>query len=104
MADRISEVKLTNENGLTINPATEEKQDDIISAINASGNPSYQVALDEASATVTYIGKSVAGTPNSSALWQILKIDETSNPTTFKYADGVSTFTKVWNNRATYTY
>jgi hypothetical protein len=33
MSDRASNIKLSDANGLEINPATEEKQDDIITAI-----------------------------------------------------------------------
>ena len=63
-----------------------------------------ETLIDVASSTVTYIGKSATNTPETSALWQIKKIDSTTNPTSIKFADGVTSFTKVWTNRATYTY
>lgn len=59
--------------------------------------------IDEASATVTYIGTAPAGSATSSSLWQIKKID-TSSGTTIKYADGDTSHSKIWDNRANFTY
>jgi len=59
--------------------------------------------VDEASATATYIGFALPGTATSAATWRILKIDTTSG-TFGGYADSVSTLTKVWDDRAGYTY
>lgn len=87
--------------------ATEAKQDSIVSAIQAipSGGDAtpYDTLIEDASATITYIGKAVAGTAVGTASWQIKRIDSSSG-TAIRFADGVSTFTKVWNSRATYTY
>lgn len=65
----------------------------------------YIVRYDDAGSGITYIGKAVAGTAVGSAAWQIFRLDESSTPDFTKlYADGVSTFTKIWDNRASYTY
>ncbi len=58
--------------------------------------------IDEASATVTYIGEAVIGTAEGSALWRIRKIDFT-NPTSIKWAASAA-FSQIWTNRAALTY
>jgi hypothetical protein len=69
----------------------------------ASGGGAYETRIDEVSATVSYIGKATPGSATSAASWQITKLDETTG-LVLSYADDVTTFTKVWDNRATYTY
>lgn len=61
------------------------------------------IIIDEASATITYIGKAPVGSLASDAVWKIMKIDESSG-TVITYADGNSNFDNVWNNRASLTY
>lgn len=63
----------------------------------------YITRIDEASSTVTYIGKAVPGTATSAASWLIQKID-TSSGTSILFAGGASTFDQVWNNRASLSY
>lgn len=65
----------------------------------ASGGP-YDLNMDEASSTVLYVGEADPGTANSAAAWRIKKV----TPTGVSWADGVTTFTKIWDNRASYTY
>lgn len=60
--------------------------------------------IDEASATVTYIGEAVPSATVSQPLWRIKKIDSTTNPTTIYFADANDDFDNVWNDRATLTY
>jgi len=59
--------------------------------------------IDEASSTVTYIGKAIYGSSTASAVWSISKMD-TSSGTNIKWADGNGYFDNIWNNRAIYTY
>lgn len=91
---------LFNVAGNLINPATE---DTLQSILAASGGGAYETRIDEVSATVSYIGKATPGAATSDASWQISKLDETTG-LVLSYADDVTTFTKVWDNRATYTY
>lgn len=63
----------------------------------------YAVRLDEASATVTYVGEAVPDTPAASALWRIKKLDSTSG-LVMTWADGDSNFDNIWNNRASLSY
>lgn len=63
----------------------------------------YTTRIDEASATVTYIGDAAIGSATSAAVWRVKKIDTTSG-TSITFADGDGTFTKIWDDRATITY
>lgn len=103
MSDRATKVKIENQLGQTINPATEEGQDAIVSAIGSiGGSVAYDNRLDETDPLYMYVGEAVAGSSDSSAVWRIKRY----LTSTFSgyYADGVSTFTKVWDDRASYTY
>lgn len=103
MSDRATKVKIENQLGQTINPATEEKQDDIISAIGGIGGGSvYDNRLDETDPLYMYVGEAVAGSSDADPVWRIKRY-LTSSFSGY-YADGVTTFTKVWDDRATYTY
>ena len=53
-------------------------------------------------ANITYLGKAVTSTLNSSAVWQIQKIDQTSG-TVITWADN-GKFTQIWDNRVGLTY
>lgn len=67
--------------------------------------PYYIIKYDDAGSGITYIGKAAVGTSVASAGWQIKRLDESSTPDfDVLFADGVSTFTKVWDSRAGYTY
>lgn len=59
---------------------------------------------DTSTASVTYIGKANIGATASQSVWQIQKIDESSSPTTFTWADGNSNFDNVFSDRTTLTY
>jgi hypothetical protein len=61
--------------------------------------------VDEASATVTYVGKAAIGSSQASAVWQIAKITESGTTvTTVTWADGNSSFDNVWTARAGLSY
>jgi hypothetical protein len=64
----------------------------------------YAIRVDEVSSTLIYRAEALAGSANSAAVWRIQKITISGSVITIQWADGVSTFTKVWNDRATYTY
>lgn len=64
----------------------------------------YAKIVDEASATVTYIGKAEPGSAEASAVWQIKKIEIIGTETIFTWADGNVSFDNVWNDRASLTY
>ncbi|MBU0598715.1 hypothetical protein KKF61_07085 [Patescibacteria group bacterium] len=60
---------------------------------DASGNPEY-------------IGEAQPGSSESDSVWRIFKItyNASSNPTNIQWADGVSLFTKIWDDKASYDY
>jgi hypothetical protein len=67
-------------------------------------NRKYTTLIDYVGGTnPIYVGKAQAGTATSDPFWQIFKItwDGSNNPTHIQWADAVTTFTKVWDNRAT---
>lgn len=70
-----------------------------------SGDSRFNTSdIDEASNTVTYIGKM-----DADGAWLILKIDSSSNPNSFTYASvlnnpTVTSYGDAYTNRATLTY
>jgi len=60
--------------------------------------------IDVVDANNTYIAEAEPGTLVSGATWRIKKIVVTGAVTDIQWADGLGTFTKVYNDRATYTY
>jgi len=53
-----------------------------------------------------YIGYAAPATATSAAAWQIRKLtyDANNNITDIQFASGVNDYTKVWDDRATYSY
>lgn len=97
--------KVRNASGVLINPATAEKQDEIITALGSIGgdhSSSYGTNQSYESGTVTYLCKT-----NTTGDYLIKKIDDSdgsigwatvlNNPSVTTYADAVT-------NRATLTY
>jgi len=78
---------------------------DSISTIAA---PTYTEGLatriDEASPTVTYVGKAVPSTATSAATWQIQRLTSTASTLTVEWADGNDEFDNVWDSRAGWSY
>lgn len=64
----------------------------------------YDTLVDDAGAGVTYVGEAAAGSAPGATVWRIQKIDESANPVEVRFADGVATFTKEWDERASYSY
>lgn len=64
----------------------------------------YTTRLDEASSTVTYIGKAAAGATENAGSWQIQKMEVSGAVTTVKFADGDTSFNNNWTNRASLSY
>ena len=76
---------------------------DYAGAVKVS-NPALLTKIDEPTSTSTYIGESVNGTNVASTGWRIKKILVDGTVTTISYADGVETFTKIWDSRVGYSY
>lgn len=60
--------------------------------------------IDEASNTVTYVGKAPVGSATSAAVWRISKITISGTLTTVSWADGDPLADNVWDNRASLSY
>lgn len=69
-----------------------------------SGTFAYKTIIDEASATVTYIGYAATKATTSQPQWQIVKIEISGTITTMKFANGSYSFNQIWDNRASLTY
>ena len=69
----------------------------------------YTKQVDWLDDNTAYIGQADPGTLTSAPAWRIKKVQfitdvDGNEDSTETWADGVGTFTKVWDNRATYTY
>ena len=64
----------------------------------------YDKMIDDESPYV-YIGEAATGSLTSESLWRIKRIDSTNTPDVeIRWADGVNSFTKTWDDRATFIY
>jgi len=64
----------------------------------------YITYIDEAGSGITYIGKAVPGSATSASVWQIKRVDESSNPCNILYEDGDLDFDNDWDSRAAGAY
>jgi hypothetical protein len=64
----------------------------------------YETRIDEASATVTYIGKAYVGASTANPIWQIKKMLVSGNETSIEFADSNSDFDNIWDSRASLSY
>lgn len=75
--------------------------------LTSTGLPTLNAALalrvDEASATVTYIGEASPGTNESEAAWRIKRITDTG-PVVIEWAAGAANFNQIWSNRSSLSY
>ena len=53
-------------------------------------------------ANLVYLGKAVPGSASSAAAWQIKRYNKSAGHMSF--ADDDTTFTKIWDDRTSYTY
>lgn len=67
-------------------------------------NSPLALQLDEASATVTYVGEAAAGSATSAAAWRIKKITTTGADLAITWAGGDTAFDKIWDNRTGLSY
>ena len=59
--------------------------------------------IDEASATITYVGKAAIGSATSAAVWQVMRMNSTTG-VVITWADGDDEEDNVWDNRASLRY
>lgn len=76
---------------------------------NAENNPQLKKKMqNNGSGQPEYIGEAWPGTATSEAKWRIKKMEYDDGkykpPTGQVWADGEASFSKVWDNRASYSY
>jgi hypothetical protein len=63
------------------------------------------IRLDVASPTVTYVGNAGYGSATASAVWKIKRLTSTAGGNlTIEYANGLSNYNQIWDNRASLNY
>ena len=68
-----------------------------------SGSTAYEGRNDTTTDTnLVYLAKAIPGTATSDAAWQIKRYNKSAGHMSF--ADDATTFTKVWDDRTSYTY
>jgi len=74
-------------------------------SININDNQLTQTFEYNGDNLILYQGESSPGTSKGAASWRIKKLSYSgTNVVDIQWADGTNNFTKVWNDRATYTY
>ena len=64
----------------------------------------YTIRIDEASATVTYVGEGAVNSIDANPVWRIRKLTTTGSVLAIQWADGNQHFDNVWDNRASLSY
>lgn len=103
------EISAADGDSISISDGTDTLAVNADGSINVLGtitaNPTvYATHIDEASATVTYIGKAAVGSSSASAVWQISKMSVSGTVTSITYADSNSNFDNKWDDRAILSY
>ena len=104
---QLKEVQLKDQSGLVINPATEDKQDDEITAINAV-TTAIGATPSKTTSSYYYSDKIVDSTNkyflfiNAGGAWYILRMYITTKAA--RYAKGASNYATAWTNYLTQSY
>jgi hypothetical protein len=116
IGDGIDLLAVNSDGSINANVAVDHTQDSMkvgdgtnFLAVNADGSintavATYTTRLDEPSATITYVGKAVAGTSAGAASWQISRLTVSGTELIMEYADGDMLYNNIWNNRASLSY
>ena len=64
----------------------------------------YSIRVDDATATVTYVGEAVIGSTEASSVWRIKKLETIGSILYITWADGNQSFDNIWDNRASLSY
>ncbi len=96
---QLKSVEIGGTDGSTVNRLKVNSDGSIV-----AGKSELITKIASPSTGVYYVGKAAPGSSAASAVWQIKKLDTTSIALDKTYADGVTTFTNIWNDRAGYAY
>lgn len=97
MSKIVSKINLVNKDGIEINPATNEKLDEVAVTISGTGTT---VRLDEVDDTTFYVGKAIKQSLETDSVWTIIKYSQTGSILKSEYAPVNS----KWSDRVTLTY
>jgi len=75
-----------------------------MTGVRLTSDVNYTTYIDEVSSSVTYIGKAIPGSSESSAVWQIQNIETAGALVKFLWADGNKNFYNIWSLRASLNY
>jgi hypothetical protein len=76
-----------------------------VAIVSGGGTAAPQaIRIDDATSTVTYIGKAEIATAAGTAAWQIQRITTSGTESIIEWADGDSDFNNIWSNRASLSY
>jgi len=62
------------------------------------------IRVDDASATITYVGDAAVGLSESSAAWRIKRLQTSGTVLKITWADGNENYDNVWTDRASLSY
>lgn len=62
------------------------------------------VRIDKTDPDVTYFGWAVTGADEADPVWRIARLDSTSEPRTYLWADGNAAYDNVWDSRTGLSY
>lgn len=85
--------KILEADGDPINPATQEKQ---------LTQMMSKIATNSTDSNIVYVGRAVIGSSDSSAVWQIVKYDDSVSEVGL-FAD-TGNYSQIWDNRESLTY
>ena len=92
----------TNANGSKLATVSESGTKVLLDV--SSQSAALATRVEEASASVTYVGKAAIGSATSADVWQIMKLGTSGSLTSTTWADGDSSFDNVWDDRASLSY
>lgn len=88
-----------------VTPVDTEMEVDTLNIVNNLDIKTYLVAVEWSGGNPIYVGEAAPGTLKSATGWRIKKITWSgSEPTDVQWADSVDTFTKIWDDRLSYSY
>lgn len=91
--------------GTDVDAGTKRAMDVYVKGGSLGGaSTEYETRLDEPSSTTTYVGKAAIDSDPAGSVWQIKRILISGTETIIEWADGDSSFDKVWDDRASLSY
>ncbi len=64
----------------------------------------YAIRVDDASASVTYVGEASLGASETAPIWRIKKLETVGSVFKITWADGNQAFDNTWSDRSSLTY